>query len=115
MPNCEPKPVPPHAHQDDHAHKDDIASRAWAEALAMACGDADHAHRPPGELLAASLRAHRTLSRGLGQSVPLTALGPNGGVLGLAAFVAVYAAQSNPAAPELEVPHDERDLERRAA
>ncbi|GGV66844.1 hypothetical protein GCM10010277_74970 [Streptomyces longisporoflavus] len=115
MPNCEPKPVPPHAHQDDHAHKDDIASRAWAEALAMACGDADHAHRPPGELLAASLRAHRTLSRGLGQSVPLTALGPNGGVLGLAAFVAVYAAQSNPAAPELEVPYDERDLERRAA
>lgn len=109
MPNREPKPVPP------HAHKDDIASSAWAEALAMACGDADHAHHPPGELLAASLKAHRTLSRGLGRSVPLTALGPDGGVLGFAAFVAVYATQSNSAAPELEVPHGARDLERRSA
>ncbi|MGW6062994.1 hypothetical protein [Streptomyces sp. NPDC055189] len=106
MPNCEPKPVPPHQRQ----RQDEIASRAWAEALAMACGDADHAHRPPGELLAASLAAHRTLSRGLGQSVPLTALGPDGGVLGLAAFVAVYAAQSNTASAELEVPYEERDL-----
>lgn len=104
MPNCDPKSVPP------YQSRDEIASRAWAEALAMACGDADHAHRPPGELLAASLKAHRTLSRGLGQSVPLTALGPDGGVLGLAAFVAVYAAQSNTAAAELEVPDDARDL-----
>jgi len=86
MPEHDPNPVP-------HLRKDEIASRACAEALAMACGDADHAHRPPGELVAAALKAHRTLSRGLGQSVPLTALGPDGGVRGLAAFVAVYAAQ----------------------
>jgi hypothetical protein len=76
-----------------HLRKDQIASRAWAEALAMACGDADHAHRPPGELAAAALRVHRMLSRGLGHSVPVTALGPDGGVRGLAAFLAVYAAQ----------------------
>lgn len=104
MPNCEPKPEP------QYQHRDEITSRAWAEALAMACGDADHAHRPPGELLAASLKVHRALSRGLGRSVPLTALGPDGGVLGLAAFVAVYATQSNTAAAELEVPHDVRDV-----
>lgn len=85
-----------------HPRKDEIASRAWAEALAMTCGDADHAHRAPGELVAASLKAHRVLSRGLGQSVPLTALGPDGGVLGLAAFVAVYAVQQEQ--------RDDRDL-----
>ena len=104
MPNREPKPVPP------HQRKDEIASRAWAEALAMACGDADHTHRTPGELVAASLEAHRTLSRGLGQSVPFTALGPDGGVLGLAAFVAVYATQSNTPAAELDVPHSAHDV-----
>jgi hypothetical protein len=86
MPDRHPNPVP-------HLRKDEIASRAWAEALAMACGEADHAHPPVGELVAASLKAHRTLSQGLGRSVPVTALGPDGGVLGLAAFVAVYAAQ----------------------
>ncbi|MFF1699308.1 hypothetical protein ACFVXC_37740 [Streptomyces sp. NPDC058257] len=104
MPNCEPKPVA------QHERTDEIASRAWAEALAMACGDADHAHRSPGELLAASLEAHRALSRGFGRSVPFTALGPDGGVLGLAAFVAVYTVQSNTASAELEVPHPVRDL-----
>lgn len=86
MPDADPNPIP-------HPRKDQIASRAWAEALAMACGDAGHAHRPQGELVAAALRAHRTLSRGLGQSVPVTALVPNGGVRALAAFLAVYAAQ----------------------
>jgi hypothetical protein len=86
MPNPDPNPIP-------HLRRDEIASRAWAEALAMACGDVDHAHRPPGELVAAALKVHRMLSRGLGQSVPVTAIGPDGGVRGLAAFVAVYAAQ----------------------
>lgn len=85
-----PKPDP---NQVPHPRKNEITSRAWAEALAMACGDADHTHRPPGELVAAALKAHRTLSRGLGQNVPVTALGPDGRVRGLAAFVAVYAAQ----------------------
>lgn len=86
MPEPDPNQVP-------HPRTDEIASRAWAEALAMAVGDADPAHRPPGELVAAALKAHRTLSRSHGQSVPVTALGPDGGVRGLAAFVAVYAAQ----------------------
>ncbi|KUM99175.1 hypothetical protein AQI95_40510 [Streptomyces yokosukanensis] len=84
----DPNPVP-------HLSKDEIASWAWAEVLTMACADAEHAHRPPGELVAAALKAHRTLSRGLRQSVPVTALGPDGGVRGLAAFVAVYAAQQD--------------------
>ncbi|WP_328891868.1 hypothetical protein [Streptomyces sp. NBC_00316] len=90
-----PKPVP-------HPRKDEIVSRAWAEALAMAHGDADRTHRPPGELVAAALKAHRALSRGLKQNVPVTALGPDGGVRGLAAFVAVYAAQQEQ--------RDDRDL-----
>ncbi|WP_329113045.1 hypothetical protein [Streptomyces sp. NBC_01465] len=83
-----PRPVRP-------ARKDEIVSRAWAEALAMACGDSDHAGRPPGELVAAALKVHRALSRGLKQGVPVTAFGPDGGVRGLAAFVAVYAAQQD--------------------
>lgn len=76
--------------------KDEIVSRAWAEALALAHEPGertDRAGRPPGELVAAALKAHRALSQGLGQSVPVTAIGPDGGVRGLAAFVAVYAAQ----------------------
>ncbi|MFI6475187.1 hypothetical protein ACIBL5_33580 [Streptomyces sp. NPDC050516] len=85
MQNPEPKPVP-------HLRKDEIVSRAWAEALAMACSDADHAHRPPGELVAAALKAHHTLSRGLGPSGPVAAVGSDGGVRWLAAFVAEYAA-----------------------
>jgi hypothetical protein len=43
--------------------------------------------------MAAALKTHRMLSRGLGQNVPLTPLGPDGAARGLAAFVAVYAAQ----------------------
>ncbi|MFK0063906.1 hypothetical protein ACIQTN_32330 [Streptomyces werraensis] len=81
MPDHEPVP---------HPGEDDIASRAWAEALEMAHGDPD---RAPGELVAAALEAHRELSRALGRTVPVTALGPDGGVRGLAAFVAVYAAR----------------------
>lgn len=80
----------PILHPTSNPRRDEIASRAWAEALAMADGDAG---RPAGELVAAALKAHRTLSRGLGQSVPVTALGPDDGVRGLAAFVAVYATQ----------------------
>ncbi|MGX1915373.1 hypothetical protein ACWIID_42165 [Streptomyces phaeochromogenes] len=72
--------------------KAEIASQALAEARSMA--GHGHGHRPPGDLAAAALRAHGTLSAGLGQSVPFTALGPGGGgVQGLAAFLAVYAAQ----------------------
>jgi hypothetical protein len=95
MPDPETNPVP-------HLRKDEIASRARAEALAMACADADHSHRPAGELVAAALKTQRTLSRGLGRSVPVTPLGPDGGVRGLAAFLAVYAAQQDQ--------RDDRDL-----
>ncbi|MFD8253850.1 hypothetical protein [Streptomyces werraensis] len=70
MPDPDPAP---------HPRRDETASPAGPE--------------PPSELVAAALEAHRALSRGLGQNVPLTALGPDCGVRGLAAFVAVYAAQ----------------------
>lgn len=90
MADPEPDPI---LHPTPNPRRDEIVSRAWAEALALADGHADHADRPVGELVAAALKAHRTLSRGLGQSVPVTALGPDGGVRGLAAFVAVYATQ----------------------
>lgn len=83
MPDPDPVPRP---------RQDEIASRAWAEALALA-GDAGRPHRAPGELVAAALEAHRGLSREFGRNVPVTALGPGGGVRGLAAFLAVYAAQ----------------------
>ncbi|MET8036736.1 hypothetical protein [Streptomyces sp. NPDC005345] len=75
---------------------DENASQAWAEALAMACTHPDHARRPRSELMAAALQAHRTLTRGPGPDVPLTALGPHGDPRALAAFVAVYAAQQHP-------------------
>ncbi|MCO4698588.1 hypothetical protein LRR80_04671 [Streptomyces sp. RO-S4] len=87
MPELRPIPVP-HA-PDDGA----TASRAWAEALAMTREDADAAHRSRGELVAAALSAHRTLSRDFGRGVPVTALGPEGTARGLAAFVAVYAVR----------------------
>ncbi|MFI9754697.1 hypothetical protein [Streptomyces collinus] len=90
MPELRPIPVP-HARDDETT-----ASRAWAEALAMTRGDAnrsDRAHRSQGELVAAALSAHRTLSREFGRSVPVTALGPDDASRGLAAFVAVYAVQ----------------------
>jgi uncharacterized protein YbdZ (MbtH family) len=54
-PGSHPVPVP-------HLPRAEIISRAWAEALALACQDTDHAHRPPGELLAAAMRVHRMLS-----------------------------------------------------
>ncbi|XMA35605.1 hypothetical protein O1157_00450 [Streptomyces albogriseolus] len=87
MPELRPIPVP-HAHDDGAT-----ASRAWAEALAMTREDADAAHRSRGELVAAALSAHRTLSRDFGRGVPVTALGPDGTARGLAAFVAVYAVR----------------------
>ncbi|WP_327722862.1 hypothetical protein OG381_48845 (plasmid) [Streptomyces sp. NBC_00490] len=74
----------------------DLTSQAWAEARSMAGAGPDHGRCPPGgdRLVAAALRAHSTLSAGLGHSVPFTALGPSGGaVRGLAAFLAVYAGQ----------------------
>jgi hypothetical protein len=80
------KPVP-------HPREDEIVSRAWAEALATARGDGDHARRPRGGLVATALSAHRLLSQGLRQGIPVTALGPDCAVRGFAAFVAVYAAQ----------------------
>lgn len=85
MQNPEPNPVP-------RPRKDGIVSRAWAEGLVMACGDADHTQRPPGELVAAALKAHHTLSRGFGQSGPVAFVGSDGGVRWLAAFVTEYAA-----------------------
>ncbi len=84
MPDPDPVPHPPRA---------EIASRAWVEALAMAGAGPEPAHRAPGELVAAALRAHLGLTRELGRSVPVAALGPDGGVPGLAAFLAVYAAR----------------------
>lgn len=86
-----PAPVPA-----SRARRDETASQAWAEALATACTHPDHARRPRGELMAAALQAHRTLTRGPGPGVPLTALGPHGDPRALAAFVAVYAAQQHP-------------------
>ncbi|MEU4469106.1 hypothetical protein AB0G20_36350 [Streptomyces sp. NPDC024017] len=84
----------PETHTAAHpGTKDEFASRARAEALAMTGQDTGQAHRPAGELVAAALKAHRTLVRGLGRSVPLTALGPDAGVRGLTAFLAVYAAR----------------------
>jgi hypothetical protein len=90
MAQPEPDPI---LQPTSHPRREEITSRAWTEALAMAGGDPDPADRLLGELVAAALKAHRTLSRGLGQSVPVTALGPDDGVRGLAAFVAVYAAE----------------------
>ncbi|MCA2205348.1 hypothetical protein ACPCSQ_17990 [Streptomyces griseoincarnatus] len=87
MPQLRPIPVP-HAPDDGTT-----ASRAWSEALATTREDTDAAHRSRGELVAAALSAHRILSRDFGRSVPVTALGPDGAPRGLAAFVAVYAAQ----------------------
>ncbi|WP_458077511.1 hypothetical protein [Streptomyces sp. EMB26] len=85
----QPRPIPvPHAPDDGTT-----ASRAWSEALATTREDTDAAHRSRGELVAAALSAHRTLSRDFGRSVPVTALGPDGAPRGLAAFVAVYAVQ----------------------
>ncbi|TQJ37129.1 hypothetical protein OHU34_43155 [Streptomyces sp. NBC_00080] len=76
------------------AHKAEFASRARAEALAMAGADPDRAHRPPGALAAAALRAYSTLSAGTGRSVPVTVFAAGGdGVRELAAFLAVYAAE----------------------
>ncbi|NNN35356.1 hypothetical protein HLK59_34310 [Streptomyces sp. S3(2020)] len=80
-----------------HIRTAELTSQAWAEARSMA-GDKpdqpDHGRRAPGCLAAAALRAHSTLSAGLGHSVPFTALGPSGAtVRGLAAFLAVYADQ----------------------
>lgn len=103
MPDPTPTPAvapapAPHPGTRTRTRRDEIASRAWAEALAIACADPDHARRPRGELMAAALQAHRTLTRGPGPSVPLTALGPHGDPRALAAFVAVYAAQQPPRA-----------------
>ncbi|MGW6261609.1 hypothetical protein [Streptomyces sp. NPDC055085] len=86
-----PDPVPA-----SRTRRDETASQAWAEALAKACTHPDHACRPRSELMAAALQAHRTLTRGPGPGVPLTALGPHGDPRALAAFVAVYAAQQHP-------------------
>ncbi|MGW6485628.1 hypothetical protein [Streptomyces sp. NPDC055056] len=86
-----PAPVPA-----SRTRRDETASQAWAEALAKACTHPDHARRPRSELMAAALQAHRTLTRGPGPGVPLTALGPHGDPRALAAFVAVYAAQQHP-------------------
>ncbi|MFJ2893230.1 hypothetical protein ACIO53_45120 [Streptomyces sp. NPDC087305] len=83
------RPAPP---PEPYTRRADLASRAWTEALAMT--RPGRAPRPCGELAAAALREHSALSAALGRSVPLTALGPDGGGTGaLAAFLAVYAAQ----------------------
>ncbi|MEU8792984.1 hypothetical protein [Streptomyces sp. NPDC048643] len=96
-PTVAPAPAPaPAPIPHPRTRRDEIASHAWAEALATACAHPDHAHRPRGELMAAALEAHRTLTRGPGPSVPLTALGPHGDPRALAVFVTVYAAQQHP-------------------
>ncbi|WP_369193161.1 hypothetical protein [Streptomyces djakartensis] len=77
-------------HTAAHPGTDEIASRARAEALAMTGQATGRVGRPAGELAAAALRAHRTLVRRLGRDVPLAALGPDVGVCGLTAFLAVY-------------------------
>lgn len=75
----------------------ELTSQAWAEARSMAGRAPARGTCPPGTLTAAALRAHRTLSAGLGHSVPFTALGPTGAAVpGLAAFLAVYADPNHP-------------------
>lgn len=77
-----------------HARTAELTSQAWAEARSMAGDGPENGRRAPGCLAAAALRAHSTLSAGLGHSVPFTVLGPTGAaVRGLAAFLAVYADQ----------------------
>jgi hypothetical protein len=78
-----------------HARTAELTSQAWAEARSMAGAGPDDGHRPRRDCLAAAaLRAHSTLSAGLGHSVPFTALGPTGATVhGLATFLAVYADQ----------------------
>ncbi|MGV4982317.1 hypothetical protein ACVB8X_23990 [Streptomyces sp. NRAIS4] len=66
------------------------------------------------ELVAAALKAHRALSRGLGESVPVTALGPDGALRGLAAFIAVYAARRDqPDQPDQQDQQDRQDRQDR--
>ncbi|WP_199550976.1 hypothetical protein [Streptomyces sp. N35] len=89
-----------------HQRKDEIVSRAWAQALAMTRGDGDRA-----DLVAAALEAHRALSRGFKQHVPVTALVPGGAASGLAAFVAVYATcrqEHRPPGPSAALSFEER-------
>ncbi|MFF5500181.1 hypothetical protein [Streptomyces aquilus] len=81
------------------ARKAEITSLARAEARAMTGADTGHDPHPAADLTAAALRAHGTLSAGLGRSVPFTALGPTGdSVHALATFLAVYADQDLAAA-----------------
>ncbi|MFB7248318.1 hypothetical protein CW362_41245 [Streptomyces populi] len=89
------------ANPTPHTRPADLVPRAWREALSMAGAGPDPGRGQDGDLTAAALRAHRALSAGFGHSVGFTALGPGGdSVRGLAAFLAVYAAEQR-AAQEL--------------
>lgn len=91
MPTPTPTPTP-------RARPADLVSRARREALSMAGAGPDPGRERAGDLTAAALRTHRTLSAGLGHTVPFTALVPGGdGVRGLAVFLAVYAAEQRAA------------------
>ncbi|MDG9720193.1 hypothetical protein [Streptomyces sp. DH24] len=80
------------AHLQRHTCRAELVSRAWSEALSMACPGPGPGRGSFGELAADALRAHSALSAGLGRSVPVTGLEPGGdGVRGLAVFLAVYA------------------------
>ncbi|MFE6895059.1 hypothetical protein [Streptomyces sp. NPDC057694] len=90
MPNPAPRPA-------------DLVPRAQREALAMSGTGPRPVRDQTGGLTAAALHAHRLLSAGFGHTVPVTALGPGrDGVHGLAAFLAVYAAEQR-AAQDLDV------------
>ncbi|MFD8572214.1 hypothetical protein [Streptomyces sp. NPDC059639] len=76
-----------------HRRSAELATRALAEARAMAGAAPAVAPRTHGELAAAALSTHGALSAGRVQPVSFTALGPGGGVRELAVFLTVYAAQ----------------------
>lgn len=80
-----PNPTPP-------TRQAELTTDAWTEALAMTGTGPDRTPNPPGNLTAAALRAHHTLSAGLGRHIPFTALAQPGGAQALATFLAVYAA-----------------------
>ncbi|CAL9653300.1 hypothetical protein [Streptomyces sp. enrichment culture] len=98
-----PSPTPP-------TRKAELTADAWAEALAMTGTGPGRTPSSPGNLTAAALRAHRTLSAGLGQHIPFTALDQSGGARALATFLAVYAAQNEDTQERRDRPTTRQDL-----
>ncbi|MFD3442957.1 hypothetical protein ACFWU3_36370 [Streptomyces sp. NPDC058685] len=82
-----------------------LLALARAEALRMS--GTGPAHRDAGAVTAAALRTHAALCARLGSGVPVTILAACPGTLGLATFLAVYAAAGrSAAAPDRPTPPD---------